>query len=179
MSPRFAEPANLEANKAKVPGVERVAHRLCATPAQEALAWLHAKGPNVFPIPGSVNPARIAENVTATSLRLALEDVAELDAIGEGPGEVRRRRRRRAAAAEAAHPTEDRQGARGKGWRRAVSFIPTMKPDTRPPACRVAVGVGRGVLRETKAHRVCTVRYHLSTTTPRPDTLAGRLCAYL
>lgn len=110
MSPRFAEPANLEANKAKVAVVERVAHRLCATPAQEALAWLHAKGPNVFPIPGSVNPARIAENVTATSLRLALEDVAELDAIGEGPGEVRRRRRRRAAAAEAAHPTEDRRG---------------------------------------------------------------------
>ena len=116
MSPRFAEPANLEANKAKVAVVERVAHRLGATPAQEALAWLHAKGPNVFPIPGSVNPARIAENVTATSLRLALEDVAELDAIGEGPGEVRRRRRRRAAAAEAAHPTEDRRGrARKRG----------------------------------------------------------------
>ena len=87
MSPRFAEPANLEANKAKVAVVERVAQRLGATPAQVALAWLHAKGPDVFPIPGSVNPVRIAENVAAASLRLAPEDVAELDAIGEGAGD--------------------------------------------------------------------------------------------
>ena len=152
MSPRFAEPANLEANKAKVAVVERVAHRLCATPAQEALAWLHAKGPNVFPIPGSVNPARIAENVTATSLRLALEDVAELDAIGEGPGEVRRRRRRRAAAAEAAHPTEDR---RGRARKRVApgGIIYTYKGyQAARVTCRgLAVGVGRGVVTRNKS----------------------------
>ena len=50
-----ARTANTET---RIAVVERVAHRLCATPAQEALAWLHAKGPNVFPIPGSVNPAK-------------------------------------------------------------------------------------------------------------------------
>jgi len=64
-----------------------VARRVGATPAQVALAWLYQKGDDVFPIPGSTNPARIAENVAAASVKLSAADVAELDAIGEAVGD--------------------------------------------------------------------------------------------
>ena len=47
IAPRFADPAALAANKAKVAVVEGVAARVGASPAQVALAWLHAQGPDV------------------------------------------------------------------------------------------------------------------------------------
>jgi aryl-alcohol dehydrogenase-like predicted oxidoreductase len=87
IAPRFNDAANLEANKAKVAVVEAVARRVGATPAQVALAWLYQKGDDVFPIPGSTNPARIAENVAEASVKLSAADVAELDAIGEAVGD--------------------------------------------------------------------------------------------
>ena len=87
IAPRFADPASLTANQAKAAFVEAVAKRVGATPAQVALAWLYSKGPDVFPIPGSTKPERIAENVAAASLRLSAEDIAALDAIGEGEGD--------------------------------------------------------------------------------------------
>ena len=87
MWPRTADPAALAANKAKAAVVAKVAARLGATSAQVALAWVHAQGSDVFPIPGSRDPARIAENVAAFKLRLSAEDMAELDAIGEAVGD--------------------------------------------------------------------------------------------
>ena len=87
MSPRFADPVALAANKAKLASVEAVAKRLGLTAAQVSLAWLYGKGPDVFPIPGSRNPARIAENVAAASIKLSAADIAELDAIGEAVGD--------------------------------------------------------------------------------------------
>ena len=87
IAPRFAEPAAFEANKAKLAAVEAVAKRLGATPAQVSLAWLHAKGADVFPIPGSRSPARIAENVAAADLVLSPADIRALDQIGEAVGD--------------------------------------------------------------------------------------------
>jgi diketogulonate reductase-like aldo/keto reductase len=47
---------------------------------QLALAWLHGKGKDVFPIPGSRDPARIAENVAAASIVLTEAEVAAVEA---------------------------------------------------------------------------------------------------
>src|ERR1700690_614371 len=50
--PRFQQDA-LQANLAIVAGVRRVADRIGVTPAQVALAWVLAQGPQVVPIPGT------------------------------------------------------------------------------------------------------------------------------
>jgi aryl-alcohol dehydrogenase-like predicted oxidoreductase len=49
------------------------------TPAQLALAWVHAKGEDIVPIPGTKRPERLEENVGALELELSEEDVATLD----------------------------------------------------------------------------------------------------
>jgi aryl-alcohol dehydrogenase-like predicted oxidoreductase len=49
------------------------------TPAQLALAWVHAKGRDIVPIPGTKRPARLAENVAAFDVKLSDEDVMALD----------------------------------------------------------------------------------------------------
>jgi aryl-alcohol dehydrogenase-like predicted oxidoreductase len=50
-----------------------------ATPAQVALAWLLAKGPNIVPIPGTRSEAHLLENLGAQRLRLTAADVQEID----------------------------------------------------------------------------------------------------
>ncbi len=56
----------------------RIAHRLGATPAQTALAWLLARSPVVVPIPGTSSVAHLEENVGAARLRLTEADLREL-----------------------------------------------------------------------------------------------------
>lgn len=60
--------------------VARIAHRLKATPAQVALAWLLARSPVMVPIPGTASPTHLEENVRAASLELTAEDLATLNA---------------------------------------------------------------------------------------------------
>lgn len=50
--PRFQGEA-LSANLALVERVKEVAAKKGLTPGQLALAWVHAQGPDVFPIPGT------------------------------------------------------------------------------------------------------------------------------
>ena len=50
--PRF-QPGNFENNMSLVRKIEEMAARTQCTPAQLALAWLLAKGDDIFPIPGS------------------------------------------------------------------------------------------------------------------------------
>jgi aryl-alcohol dehydrogenase-like predicted oxidoreductase len=50
-----------------------------ATPAQVALAWLLAKGPNIVPIPGTRSEAHLLENLGAQRLRLTAADVQEIE----------------------------------------------------------------------------------------------------
>jgi aryl-alcohol dehydrogenase-like predicted oxidoreductase len=59
-----------------------VAVRLDATPIQVALAWLLQHAPNILLIPGTSSVAHLHENLSAASLTLPEEAVAELDAIG-------------------------------------------------------------------------------------------------
>jgi aryl-alcohol dehydrogenase-like predicted oxidoreductase len=78
--PRFSPPAMAE-NQAIVDAVAAVAARLGATPAQVAIAWDLAQGPNVVPIPGTKRVSRLEENAGAADLVLAPADLAELDAL--------------------------------------------------------------------------------------------------
>jgi pyridoxine 4-dehydrogenase len=57
----------------------QIAHRLNATPAQVALAWLLAKSPVMLPIPGTSNRKHLKENLAAALLKLTPEDIEELE----------------------------------------------------------------------------------------------------
>ena len=58
--------------------VKHVAARLTASPAQVAIAWLLAKSPVMLPIPGTASLAHLEENVAASALKLAAQDMEEL-----------------------------------------------------------------------------------------------------
>jgi aryl-alcohol dehydrogenase-like predicted oxidoreductase len=83
--PRFEQEA-LEANRAIVDAVQRVAARHDATPGQIALAWTLAQGEHVVPIPGTKRLPYLEENAAAADLDLTAEDLAELDAVPEAVG---------------------------------------------------------------------------------------------
>lgn len=57
-----------------------------AIPAQIRLAWTLHRGPHVLAIPGTANPAHLAENIAAAALRLTPEDLALLDGRGAAEG---------------------------------------------------------------------------------------------
>ncbi|WP_217135139.1 oxidoreductase [Streptomyces sp. AC558_RSS880] len=62
--------------------VHTVARAHGATPAQIRLAWTLHRGPHVLAIPGTTNPAHLAENIAAGALRLTEEELALLDEPG-------------------------------------------------------------------------------------------------
>jgi len=78
--PRFQRDA-LRANLAIVARVRQVAARAGATPAQVALAWVLAQGPQVIPIPGTKTPRYLADNAGAAGVVLSEADLADLDAL--------------------------------------------------------------------------------------------------
>lgn len=56
-----------------------LAQRKECTPAQLALAWVHAQGEDVFPIPGTKTPSRVEENIRSLELLPSLtEDEVKL-----------------------------------------------------------------------------------------------------
>jgi len=63
------------------PVVTAIAAGLGATPAQVALAWLLAHYAGTLLIPGTADPAHLAENIAAGSLRLAPAAVTALDRL--------------------------------------------------------------------------------------------------
>jgi aryl-alcohol dehydrogenase-like predicted oxidoreductase len=77
-NPRFQEEA-LAQNVALADRVRALAVQRGVTPAQLALAWVHAKGEDIVPIPGTKRPERLEENVGAARIELSDEDVATLD----------------------------------------------------------------------------------------------------
>jgi pyridoxine 4-dehydrogenase len=70
------------AEQATEDAVREVAEAHGASPAQVRLAWSLAQGPHVLAIPGTGDPAHLEDNVTAASLRLTLDEVVRLDALG-------------------------------------------------------------------------------------------------
>jgi len=79
-NPRFAG-ENFQKNLDVVDKVGELARQKDCTPAQLALAWLLAQGPDIVPIPGSTRPERIAENVGALTVTLTPDDLAALEAL--------------------------------------------------------------------------------------------------
>jgi aryl-alcohol dehydrogenase-like predicted oxidoreductase len=55
--------------------------RICATPAQVALAWILAQGEYVLPIPGTKTPKYLLDNAGAADIELSAADLAELDGL--------------------------------------------------------------------------------------------------
>jgi aryl-alcohol dehydrogenase-like predicted oxidoreductase len=78
-APRFSE-ENLAANLELVAAVRKVAAEIGCTPAQAALAWLLAQGPDILPIPGTKRVRYLEENTAAADLRLTDEQVTRLTA---------------------------------------------------------------------------------------------------
>jgi len=76
--PRFST-ENREANQPLVDLISRFAAEKKATPAQIALAWLLAKEPWIFPIPGTTKLHRLDENLGGAEVELTQADVSELE----------------------------------------------------------------------------------------------------
>lgn len=79
-SPRF-QGANFARNLALVDAVAEMAQIKGCTPAQLALAWVLAQGPDMVPIPGTRSIARLEENLGATRVTLDEADLSRLEAI--------------------------------------------------------------------------------------------------
>ena len=84
--PRF-QGENMDANAAIVDVVERVASARGCTPGQVALAFVHAQGHDVAPIPGTKRRAYLEENVAALEVELTEEDLAALAAAAPARGD--------------------------------------------------------------------------------------------
>ena len=80
MSPRF-QGENFGKNLDVVAKVEELAREKGCTPAQLALAWLLAQGPDVVPIPGTKSRARLEENAGALAVSLSAADLARIEAV--------------------------------------------------------------------------------------------------
>jgi aryl-alcohol dehydrogenase-like predicted oxidoreductase len=77
--PRF-QGENFDKNRELVARVEAIAKEKGCTPAQLALAWLLAQGPDIVPIPGTKRKERVEENIGALSVKLTPQDVARISA---------------------------------------------------------------------------------------------------
>jgi aryl-alcohol dehydrogenase-like predicted oxidoreductase len=84
--PRF-QAGNAEQNARFVDAVGRVASAHDAPPAAIALAWVHAQGRDVVPIPGTKRRKWLEQNVSALDLDLSAEDLATLDDLGVAAGD--------------------------------------------------------------------------------------------
>lgn len=78
--PRF-QGENFEANLKVLAKLEALAAELGATPGQVCLAWVLAKGSHLVAIPGTTDPAHLAENFKALELRLPRAAMARVDAL--------------------------------------------------------------------------------------------------
>lgn len=63
-----------------VEAVQAVASAKAATPAQIALAWLLAQGPDIVPIPGTKRRSYLEENAGAANIELTPADLEKLEA---------------------------------------------------------------------------------------------------
>ena len=77
--PRF-KPDNFRHNLELLDPIEKIATRRKCTPAQVALAWLHAQGSDIVPIPGTKRRSYLEQNVAALDITLSNE---EIDTLGK------------------------------------------------------------------------------------------------
>ena len=84
--PRF-QGDNLADNVAIVEVVDQLASAKGCTSGQIALAFVHAAGRDVAPIPGTKRRTYLEENVAALDVELTEEDLAVLDTVAPAKGE--------------------------------------------------------------------------------------------
>jgi aryl-alcohol dehydrogenase-like predicted oxidoreductase len=77
--PRFA-PENLARNAELLKPLEEIAAAKKCTPAQVALAWLLAQGPDIVPIPGTKRRKYLEQNCAALQVKLTADEIARLSA---------------------------------------------------------------------------------------------------
>jgi aryl-alcohol dehydrogenase-like predicted oxidoreductase len=77
--PRFT-PEAINQNNLLVERIRAIAKRKGVTPGQLALAWVLAKGNDMFPIPGTKRRKYLEENAAAADIQLSQSDIAELEA---------------------------------------------------------------------------------------------------
>jgi aryl-alcohol dehydrogenase-like predicted oxidoreductase len=78
--PRF-QAGNFERNRELVERVEEIAAEKGIRPSQLALAWVHAQGDDIVPIPGTKRRAYLEENVAAATIELTAHDRERLDEV--------------------------------------------------------------------------------------------------
>jgi aryl-alcohol dehydrogenase-like predicted oxidoreductase len=79
-APRF-QGENFARNLALVGQVEAIARAKGCTPAQLALAWVLAQGPEIVPIPGTKRRRYLEENVGAGAVALTAADLRRIDEV--------------------------------------------------------------------------------------------------
>jgi aryl-alcohol dehydrogenase-like predicted oxidoreductase len=84
--PRF-QGDNLADNVAIVEVIDQLASAKGCTPGQIALAFVHAAGRDVAPIPGTKRRTYLEENVAALDVDLTEEDLAVLDNVAPAKGD--------------------------------------------------------------------------------------------
>ncbi|RMQ99251.1 Oxidoreductase [Pseudomonas syringae pv. helianthi] len=86
-SPRF-QGENFNRNLALVEKVKALAAAKGVSASQLALAWVLAQGNDIIPIPGTKQRKYLESNVSAASLTLSTDELAQLDAIFPPQGAV-------------------------------------------------------------------------------------------
>jgi aryl-alcohol dehydrogenase-like predicted oxidoreductase len=84
--PRF-QGDNLAQNIAIVSLIDEIAAEKGATAAQVALAWVHAQGADMVPIPGTKRRTYLEDNARALGVTLDTDDLTRLGAVGAAAGE--------------------------------------------------------------------------------------------
>jgi aryl-alcohol dehydrogenase-like predicted oxidoreductase len=85
-NPRFND-YNFARNLASADQLRDISGEVGASPAQVALAWLLAKGPDIVPIPGTKHVSRLEENLGADTVELTADHIRRLDELQPAAGE--------------------------------------------------------------------------------------------
>ena len=79
-NPRFQAEA-LRENIELADRVRALAEERRVTPGQLALAWVHAQGEDIVPIPGTKRVKYLDDNLGAVNVRLSRDELAQIDAL--------------------------------------------------------------------------------------------------
>jgi aryl-alcohol dehydrogenase-like predicted oxidoreductase len=78
--PRF-QGANFSKNLDLVKKLAEIARRKGCTASQLALAWVHAQGSDIIPIPGTKRRKYLEENVAALDIRLSKQELQQIEEV--------------------------------------------------------------------------------------------------
>lgn len=82
MYPKYAE-KNFPKILELVQTLKDVADAHGSTPAQVALAWLLAQGPEIIPIPGTKSAVKMDENAASAMLQLSDQELQQIGTLAE------------------------------------------------------------------------------------------------